>query len=240
MKYGSPLIESDDIIEEILPEETVESVVEEIVEQVVEPVTEKSTDNKANTTKSTTSNLLSKITKKSSTEDRIKAVMQYLISEGFSTEAAAGVVGNMAVESCFNPSTVTKAGYYGLFQWNTSAAGGYWWNASDGIEKWLTKNGYTWNSFEGQVKALLGCPRRGHLSDSRLKELKKLKNVEQSTELFCIFYEGCVGGSGISKYYNKGEKYQALDTRKSEAWMAYYLYNGTHQNYKGVKKYIES
>lgn len=182
----------------------------------------------------TTKTELSQITPSSSTKDRINATINFLTAEGFTPEAAAGVVGNMAVESSFNPAVVSKAGYHGLFQWNTNAGGNYWWYT---ICEWLDKNGYSRDSFEGQVKAMLYCPRRGGLSDSKLAELKSLHNVEQAAELFAVYYEGCVGGSDYTTYYLVGTKYQALNLRKSEAVVAYNVYSNPSQEYNGVRTY---
>jgi hypothetical protein len=174
------------------------------------------------------------ITETSTTSERIWWIFDFLVSEGFTPEAAAGVIGNIAIECCFNPSTVSSNGMYGLFQWNTSSGGGYWWYD---IENWLSENGYTWNSFEGQMKALLYCSNRGFLTDSRLEKLKGMTNVEEAVEYFAVFYEGCVGGSTPTVYYNVGTCYQGLDSRKSEAWVAYYMYVNGSTEYTGNKWY---
>lgn len=178
---------------------------------------------------------LSQITTSSTTSERIHATFNYLIrEEGFTPEAAAGVIGNMAVESCFDPRTISPLDYYGLFQWNTSSGGEYWWYD---IESYLTANGYDWSSFEGQVKAMLHCSNRGFLTDELLEELKKLKNVEQAAELFAVFYECCTGGDSTTQYYRPGSYYQDLNTRKEEAWIAYYMYQNQSMEYNGIKAY---
>lgn len=177
---------------------------------------------------------LSQITSSSSTTDRVRATMNFLVSEGFTPAAAAGVVGNLAVESGFNPAIVSPSGYYGLFQWNTNAGGNYWWYS---INDWLGSNGYSWDSYEGQVKAMLYCPIKGQLSDSRLAELKSLQNVDQATELFAVFYEACPGSGDATSYYMVGNCYQQLGLRKSEAWVAYNMYNNPGQEYNGNKPY---
>ncbi|MBR1539858.1 MAG: hypothetical protein IJ629_01535 [Clostridia bacterium] len=177
---------------------------------------------------------LSQISSESTTSDRIYALFDFLISEGFSPEAASGVIGNIAVESTFNPTVVSSSGYYGLFQWNTSSGGGYWWYD---IQDWLSYNGYDWNSFEGQVKAMLYCSNRGFLNEERLAELKQLRNVEQAVELFAVYYEGCTGGGSVTKYYRPGSYYQDLETRKSEAWVAYAMYKDQSMEYNGEKPY---
>ena len=174
------------------------------------------------------------ITKNSTTAERIWWIFEFLIEEGFTPESAAAVIGNVAVESAFNPSVVSSMGYYGLFQWNTSSGGGYWWYD---IQDWMTANGYEWDSFEGQMKAFLNCSNRGFLTDSRLDTLKSLTNVEQAVEMIAVFYEGCVGGTEVTEYYNRGNYYQGLSTRKSEAWVAYYMYCDRSWDYNGQKPY---
>jgi len=174
------------------------------------------------------------ITVESTTAERIWWTFDYLIGEGFTPEAAAAVIGNIAVESSFNPSVVSSAGYYGLFQWNTSSGGGYWWYD---IQEWLTSNGYEWNSYEGQMRAFLNCSNRGFLTDSRLDTLKNLTNVEQAVEMIAVFYEGCVGGSELTEYYSRGNAYQGLKLRKSEAWVAYFMYCDGSWEYTGQKPY---
>lgn len=180
-------------------------------------------------------NLLSQITVESTTEERIISAMDYFVSQGFTPEAAAGILGSIAVESGYNPSIVSSTGYYGLCQWNTSSAGGYWWNS---IQDWIISNGFEWNSFEGQIRAIVECPSRGQLSDSRLEELKGLTNVDQAAELIAVYYEACVGGSTPTQYYRVGYCYQGLGLRSSEAWIAYNIYNDPSLSYTGKKPYI--
>ena len=182
-------------------------------------------------------NLLSQITVDSTTEERIMAAMNYFVSQGFTPEAAAGILGSIAVESGYNPSIVSSTGYYGLCQWNTSSAGGYWWYS---IQDWMAINGYEWNSFEGQIRAIVECPNRGQLSDSLLEELKGLTSVDQASELVAVYYEACVGGSTPTQYYQVGYCYQELELRCSEAWIAYNIYSGSSLSYTGQKPYFSN
>ena len=180
--------------------------------------------------KKSTKNLISETYNNSSVYKKIHAIMQYLVKEGFTPEAAAGVAGNIAMESEYDTSLVSRSGYHGLCQWNTNSEGDYWWYS---IENWLDSNGYAWNSFEGQVRAIVECSKKGNMTLSRFKELKSLKNVEQATELFCVYYEACPGGSSRTSYYNVGTCYQGLSTRKKEAWIAYEMYKNPKLKYSG-------
>lgn len=235
LAYDMITVTADPVTEAIIYDEPVE--VESTVTTVSEEpkVTEKPKVSQISEPEEKKENKLKieNITKDSTTTERIEAIFEYLISKDFTPEAAAGVIGNIAVESCFNPATVSDSGYYGLFQWNTTEDGEYWWVE---IKNWLAENGYEWNSFEGQVRAFVECPHKGQLDMQMFSELKKLKNVEQATELVTVFYEGCIGGENETCYYFKGTCYQALSTRKKEAWLAYQMYKNK-TDYNGQKAY---
>lgn len=176
---------------------------------------------------------LSEITSESSTEDCIRAIMQYLIDNGYTTEAAAAVVGNIAVESAFHPETVGYQGdYYGLCQWNTTYGGGYWW---DTIRSWLSDNGFGEYSFEGQVRAIIECPEKKCFAEWCQEEMTSLTNIDQATELFTVYYECCIGGEDRTQYYAKGTCYQDLNLRKSEAKIAYEVFTNPDAVYTGQK-----
>ncbi len=178
---------------------------------------------------------LEEITPGSSTEARIRALMGYFINEGFTPESAAGIAGNIACESGYDPSAVnTGGGYYGLCQWNTSSVGGYWWYS---ISEYLSTNGYLWNSFAGQIKAILYCENRGMLSDRLLEELKDIKNIDRAVELFTVYYEGAVGGSSITRWYRPGNYYQGLEDRTAEAYEAFRVFMDPEATYSGNKPY---
>ncbi len=165
--------------------------------------------------------LLSGIDKESSTEERILALFDFFIAEGFTLESAAGVIGNIACESCFDPTAVNSSGYYGLCQWNELAGGGYWWND---IVGWLLDNGYEETSFEGQARAILYCSNRGFLYDDKLEILKSMTSVEEAAQFFCRVYEVGDGGG----------------TRIREALEAYRLYMNPTSAYAGNRPYCPS
>lgn len=162
----------------------------------------------------------SSITNDSSETEKKMWICCYLQEQGFTLESAAGIIGNIAVESHFDSSALSPLGYYGLCQWNTN-----WWYY---IDNWMQNNGYDCSSFEGQVRAIVECSAKGQLNQELYEQLKCCQNVEQATELFCIFYEGCVGttGNGDAEpvYYANGYTYQALQLRKEEAWNVYQMY----------------
>ena len=177
---------------------------------------------------------LSDIGFESSTEDRIIAIMTYLVEEqGFTIEAAAAVCGNAAVESCYTPQCFMED-YFGLFMWNYLEEGNFAWEK---IASWMISNGYDTASFEGQMKAFIYTD-HGQMTEEIWEEFISLENVDQAVELFTIFYEGCPGGITLTEYYDVGNPYQGLATRKSEAWQAYWLYTGEQISYSGEKPYL--
>lgn len=176
---------------------------------------------------------LEAINESSTDAEKVRAAMSYFINEqGYTPEAAAGIVGNLIVESGLDPAIVSSSGYHGLAQWNTSDGGGHWWDAPDGIRNWLLEQGYNEDSFAGQIRAICEAPRRGQMGD-RWEELKVMTNIEQAAELFCVYYEACPGGSDPTVWYLPGTNYQGLAARKQCAKNAYDIYMGDDS--KGIK-----
>lgn len=160
---------------------------------------------------------LEAITESSSLEDKVRAAMTYYISQGFTAEAAAGIVGNAAVESTLSPTAANGTSYMGLYQWDTP---GRWVT----VTNWMTTNGYNQDSFAGQIRASVESGDRDSFMDWNL--LKGLTNVEQAAEYWCVKYEGAIGGSGVPQWYGLGNNWQALDKRKQCAKNALQIYQG--------------
>jgi hypothetical protein len=176
---------------------------------------------------------LEQTTNDASTAEKIRAAMTYFISQGFSQEGAAGILGNLIVESSLDASVVSSSGYYGLAQWNTSDGGGHWWDGSDGIKNWLISNGYNEDSFAGQIRAIFEADRRGQMTDSLWAELQNMTDVEKAAELFCVYYEACPGSLGnyaATQWYLSGTNYQGLADRKKYAQQALEVYTGARDD----------
>lgn len=169
---------------------------------------------------------LEAITETSTDAEKVRAAMTYFISQGFTAEGAAGIMGNLIQESNLDPTIVSASGYHGLAQWNTSDAGGHWWDADDGIRAWIISQGYNETDYAGQIRAIYEANRRGQMTEALWAELKALTNIEQAAELFAVYYEGCIGGSDPTQWYNPGTNYQELDLRKRYAQNAYDIYMG--------------
>ena len=74
---------------------------------------------------------------------------KYLESEGLSTDAAAGIVGNLMQESTLNP---TEPGY-GLAQWNPG-----WWESASA---WITAHGQNPDTAAGQLMYIAANVQQG-------------------------------------------------------------------------------
>lgn len=165
----------------------------------------------------------------STTEDRIKAIMSYLISQGFTVEAAAGVCGNIAVECQYNEKCIFHyrgSIYYGLCQWNYKDGSGRWAK----VAEWIAEQGYnqsvdnTMASFAGQLRAAIECPDEGaHQfgSQTNFDKMKTFTNEEEAAAYWDTKFERSGGSS--------------LALRKSEAVYALKVWNG--ESYSGKKPY---
>lgn len=174
---------------------------------------------------------LEAIDENSSDAEKVRAIMSYFIEQGFSVEAAAGICGNLICESNLDPKIVSASGYTGLAQWSSS-----WWPQQ---VNWMSTQGYNEDSFAGQVRSIYEAPNTGSISvGGGYDVLKKITNIDQATEFFMVYYEGCIGSSGDgfsdpTEYYAKGKYYQGSDDRKKFAQNAYDIYMG--DNNKGIK-----
>lgn len=168
---------------------------------------------------------LEAIDENSTFEEKIIAAMSYFVDQGFTAEAAAGIVGNMISESNLDPAADNGIGYHGLCQWNTNYG---WWQK---VCNWTASQGYNMYDFAGQVRATWEM--RDGLSDAQWSELQGLTNIEKAAELFCVHYEACVGGTDEPVWYKTGHKYQGLIKRKSNALKAYDVYMGTTTTFGG-------
>ena len=169
---------------------------------------------------------LEAITESSTDVEKVRAAMSYFIEQGFTPEAAAGIVGNLIQESALDPRAVSAAGYRGLAQWSTS-----WWPTQT---EWMASQGYNEESFAGQIRSIYESPNTGSISvGGGYEAMKVLTNIDQATEFFIVYYEGCVGGSDPTQYYKVGTNYQETNNRKRFAHNAYNIYMGN--NSIGIK-----
>jgi len=166
------------------------------------------------------------------TEKRIKAIMSYLISMGFTPEAAAGFCGNIAVECQYwegdilHRSDRDQAGVcqWTLYKTGSKAGKGRWKNVVD----WITSQGYNQNientttSFTGQIRAAIECPTEGaSIMQSRggdMDTFKAMTDCRKAANYWNTYFEG--GDPGI---------------RADEAEQALNVWNGG--SYSGKKAF---
>ncbi len=142
-------------------------------------------------------------------DEKVKAAVTYFVSQGFTVEAACGIIGNLIQESGLDPAAVSSSGYRGLVQWDKD---GRW----PAVKTWMVSMGYDENDFSGQIKAIYECE-YNQMPPNRWEELKKLTDVEKAAELFAVYDERCTGGADEPVWYKTGSKYQNLTERKSFA-----------------------
>jgi hypothetical protein len=112
-------------------------------------------------------------------------VFNYLVSYGFTPQAAAGVIGNLMQESGVNPNSNQHGGGpgRGIMQWGTGPGSGQRWDA---LTAWAQASGKDPRSLDTQVEWMMKeMHQRG-----TFKRLKGLTNVKAATDLFEKEMEG--------------------------------------------------
>ena len=126
----------------------------------------------------------------------IDTIYNYLKNElGLNTAAACGFLGNIRVESNFEPTAYNGndsggTHSYGICQWNDGAAAGDRYGA---LRTWCSNNGYNYTTLSGQLAFM-----KHELTSSSYYRLSQLKAVPdtrdgaaQASELVSKYYEGC-------------------------------------------------
>lgn len=134
-------------------------------------------------------------------------IWNFLRANGFTAEAAAGVMGNMFAESgCqANIEEYSGGGGFGLCQWTGS-------RRTD-LVNWCANNGYDYTSLEGQLNFLLY-----ELELYGLDYIKNITDVENATRTFLTEFEkaGIVRWSvrinAANDYYSKWKDYTTIPT----------------------------
>lgn len=106
-------------------------------------------------------------------------VYNALISEGFTPEAASGVIGNLMQESSVNPTQKQIGGGpgRGIAQWGTGKGSGERW---DRLVDWARSSGKDPMKLETQYEWLIMEMRQR----GTIRRLKDIKNVKEATDLF--------------------------------------------------------
>ena len=109
-----------------------------------------------------------------------KLVMTFLKNKGLSTSQAAGIAGNMQIESGFNPKAVGDSGTsFGIVQWHGENG--------DNLKKWCEKNGYKWDSMQGQLEFLWWELK--HHQAKTLSAMRTQSNPRDAAYVFAKMFE---------------------------------------------------
>ena len=182
-----------------------------------------------------------------SVKDKVIAMIDYFMDQGFTFEAACGIVGNVYQESGLNTKSQTGK-YFGIFQMDTGnrnaenpKAGSNWKKILD----WMQDNGYNYDSFAGQVRGIIEC--EGYLDGrdywGNKEEMQVLTDEQDAADYWEVWIEGAydvhlnLPEEDRSKYgplRNSNPhyaKYQQLGKRKKLATDAKEIYNGTKDSF---------
>ena len=148
--------------------------------------------------------------------DNETAVWKFLEAIGFNEIGRAAVMGNMKIESGFNPNANHNDRYYGLCQW-----GGGRWNGNPlNLSGFAASCGTPWNDFQTQLNYF-----NAECSTSFSNVYMQMKNATDiiyATDYFCCYYEICPGEIGNwATSIIDGKAYQCLADRRAYA-QAYY------------------
>lgn len=145
-------------------------------------------------------------------------VWNFLRAEGFSAAAAAGIMGNIEVESGFD-ATIEEIGNaigYGLCQWS--------YERRTNLVNWCNNNGRDYTTVEGQLAYLIyeleggdsTCQSLMNQYCGGLDGFKQLTDVAQATQIFQVCFERA-GIPNMSKrisaaqsFYNKWKDYVTI------------------------------
>lgn len=139
-------------------------------------------------------------------------VWYFLKDIGFSDYGAAGVMGNIKIESSFRTSANHNNRYFGLCQWG----GGRWQGNPLSLSSFASLKGTNWTDLQTQLSFFdIEC----RTSYSKVYEqMKNATSVQYATDYFCTRYEICPGQLGNWAYSMvDGKAYQALADRRKYA-----------------------
>ena len=132
-------------------------------------------------------------------------VITFFKQKGLTVSQSAGIAGNIAVESGFNPTAIGDNGTsYGLAQWHLDR----WEN----LKQWCSKNGYEPSSISGQLEFLWW--ELQNYESSALSDLKQQTNPSAAAESFASKFErpsyvSPIRAKNAENFYNDFTKYAA-------------------------------
>jgi hypothetical protein len=156
-------------------------------------------------------------------KEAIDNVYNYLTENGYSDEAACGIIGNAIFESSLDKSlSFTDSSYHGYYQMSSIV----WTKFLD----WAYENGYDASKFTSQTIWIASESLEDdfkYYSPISLEDYKQINRPDSAADAFCVAFERAIsngdGDYGISEF--NGQKYQNLAQRKE--W-AKFIYNYYH------------
>ncbi len=163
------------------------------------------------------------------TNDAMDYIWNYFKSKGYCDEAIAGIMGNISVESSFNPKAENSSGYYGICQWDKKGRKAVM----------MAQFPSTYTTVEGQCDFVMyeignSVKQCSNLNmndpytflsskDSTVKSSSD--KVELCTFLFCKYFERCVTKDDNRSFANAKNAYQHYDKRVTAARNIYATYH---------------
>lgn len=168
------------------------------------------------------------------TNDAMDYIWNYFKSKGYCDEAIAGIMGNMATESEFNPKAESGSGYYGICQWDKKGR----------KATMIAQFPSTYSTIEGQCDFVMyetehnagpGSARctvenmndpYTYFSEKDKTVTSSANKVELCTFFFCKYFEGCVvKGQTDFSFGNAKNAYQGYSKRVTNALNIYATYH---------------
>ena len=128
--------------------------------------------------------------------NNVEKAWNFYISQGFSKEATAGILGNYMRESRMNPSIVERGNNigFGIAQWSFARR--------INLVTWLNKNNYAASSLEGQLRYSIVEMQNMSFGKYNYSSFKRINNVKEATAVFEKYFEraGVVAIDERTKY----------------------------------------
>lgn len=146
--------------------------------------------------------------------DNEQKAWNFLTSKGLSPEQAAGIMGNISIESHFDPKASNGGNYMGISQWDS---GGRWAK----YKTWAQAQNLDIYSFDAQMQYTY---KEGQ-DRGNIEGIKKYNDVEHTAWYWGRFFEVAIIGGSTSE--TPLTNVQALKERTDEAKRFFAKYGGT-------------
>jgi hypothetical protein len=148
--------------------------------------------------------------------DNEEKAWNYLTGKGLTGEQAAGIMGNIAIESHFDPLASNAGNYLGIAQWDVAGR----WAA---LVRWAHANGLDERKFETQLKYL--WKEATTRTSGNIEGLKKYNDIPHTTWYWGRFFEVAIISGSTSE--TPLTNVQALSERTTAAQDIFDRYSGS-------------